>query len=89
MNPCIVVPLLRLIMEHSPSTVDTIAPNLISLLVTLNCVFVGDYHLKDKIWELVLAILHRVFTNITSLPKNTIFKILNLKVFKHVMCNFE
>lgn len=60
MNPFIVTPLLRLVLSCDSTIIEPYVDRLISMLVCVNIVFVGNYKLKDQIWELIVSILDKV-----------------------------
>jgi len=57
MNPFIIKPLLTAILKQDPKVLDQSMDRLISILVSVNCVFIGNYDLKKNLWELIVAIL--------------------------------
>lgn len=47
MNPYIIVPLLRLILANDPTVFEPYADRLVSILLSVNCLFVGNFKLKE------------------------------------------
>jgi hypothetical protein len=56
MNPFIVIPLLKYINKY-PGGFNLIQhriEDLISILITINATFLGDYDLKEKYWFIIV-----------------------------------
>lgn len=56
MNPFIVVPLLKYINKYSGgfNLIQHRIEELISILITINTTFLGDYDLKEKYWFIII-----------------------------------
>jgi hypothetical protein len=89
MNPNIVVPFIRLILDHDPSIIEPYVDRLVSMLISVNCLFVGNYTLKNQTWELVVSILDHVNKRQSNLCVKTVTRILKLKVVDALFGNFE
>ena len=60
MNPFIIQPLIKQVLESDPQVLEPFVDRLVSILVSINCLFIGNYSLKDSIWELIVSILEQV-----------------------------
>ncbi|CDW71537.1 UNKNOWN [Stylonychia lemnae] len=89
MNPFIVVPLLKHILHENADILLGNIDRLVSTLVSLNCLFIGNYTLKEQIWVLVISILEKVRQNIDKIPQEKVKKLLQLKVIEYIFSNFQ
>jgi hypothetical protein len=80
MNPYIIIPLVRLILTHDPTIIEPIADRLVSILISVNCLFIGNYKLKEQTWELLVAVLEWVRARLNEIPDRVITSLLTLKV---------
>ena len=87
MNPFIVIPLLKYINKYPGgfNLIQNRIEELISILITINATFLGDYDLKEKYWLFVIQILEKS----ADLPQDKIEKILRLPIVKSLFENFE
>lgn len=61
MNPFIVIPLLKYVIKY-PGGFDLIKnriEDLISILITINATFLGDYNLKEKYWLFIIQLVEK------------------------------
>ena len=58
-------------------------------MISINCLFVGNYSLKDSIWELIVTILEHVRARAQAIPTQITKSLLNLKVIAHIFKDFE
>ena len=87
MNPFIVIPLLKYVNKY-PGGFDLIKnriEELISILITINATFIGDYNLKEKYWLFIILLLEKS----ADLPQDKIEKILRLPIVKQLFENLE
>ena len=89
MNPFIIQPLLRQVLESDPEVLEPFVDRLISILISINCLFIGNYSLKDSIWELIVTILEHVRARAQAIPTQITKSLLNLKVIAHIFKDFE
>jgi len=89
MNPFIVVPLIRMILANDPTIIEPIVDRLVSILICLNCLFIGNYKLKDQTWELIVSILERVRSRIGDIPEPILSNLLKLKVLDYLFKDFD
>jgi hypothetical protein len=56
MNPFIVIPLLKYVIKYSGGfdLIKNRIEELISILITINATFLGDYNLKEKYWLFII-----------------------------------
>ncbi len=57
--------------------------------MTINCLFIGNYKLKEKIWDLIVALLEKVKSNPETFETQVISSLLNLKVIDSLFKDFE
>lgn len=69
--------------------IENYADNLVSSLIAINCLFVGNYTLKDKTWCLIVSILENIRLRLPEMSKITIKSLLNLKIVRFIFNNFE
>jgi len=61
MNPFIVMPILKYLLKQSEgfNLIKSRIDHLISILITINSTFIGDYKLKEKYWFYLTALLDK------------------------------
>ena len=64
MNPYIIVPFLKQIVTENFGVISDSIDRIVSTLIAINCLFIGNYKLKDQIWVLITSILEQVRRNI-------------------------
>jgi hypothetical protein len=87
MNPNIVIPLLKCILQHQDgfNLIQGRIEELISILITINATFLGDYNLKDKYWFYIIQLVEKS----SNLPSEKIEKILRLPIVASLFETFE
>jgi len=88
MNPFIIVPLLKHILIDDPSILLNNVDRLVSTLISLNCLFIGNYNLKEKVWVIIVSILEKVKQKINDLPAEKVKKLLKLRVVEYLFSDF-
>lgn len=63
--------------------------DLISSLIAINNLFVGNYALKDKTWCVIISLLEKVRQRLPEMSKVTIQSLLGLKIISFIFNNFE
>lgn len=56
MNPNIVIPIIKCILKTNGgfTLLTPRIEELVSMLLAINCIFIGDYSLKDKYWSYII-----------------------------------
>ena len=89
MNPNIAVPLIRLILTSDPTIIEPFVDRLVSILISLNCLFAGNYDLKEQIWELIVSILEHVRVRLPEMDPKVVKSLLSLRLVKTIFQDFD
>lgn len=89
MNPFIIKPLLRAIKKHDPRVLDPLMDRLVSILVSINCLFIGNFNLKQQTWELIVTLLESWRARLATIDPALVTSLLNLKVISYIFKDFE
>lgn len=50
------------------------------MLLTVNCIFIGNFKLKDQTFELIVSILEHTRKSLSNVPNPVVKRLLTLKV---------
>lgn len=75
-------------MSEDFSILSDYIDRLVSTLTCVNCLFIGNYKLKDKVWVLITSILEQVRKHLAEIPEEKVKKVLKLKVICHLFRSF-
>jgi len=86
-NPYIIVPLLQQVIKVGFEIIKDSIPDLLSILVTINNLFIGSRSLKEKFWWLIIQILDKAIKS--NLDPSIYEEIARLPLVKSLFKNFD
>jgi hypothetical protein len=81
--------LLQQIIKDDFSVLEPHVDDLVSMIMTIYCIFIGNYKLKNKILCLIVSILENVRKRLPTLSPEKVESLLSLRLFEALLYSFD